>query len=593
MSFYYDALDINFKSVKGAVSNKENLIIKVKSDNLDCNFILCDYTKTYIKTYKMQKCENGFNLELNSLENGIYYYYFNSSNKNYYKDDNYKSTNIGKDYFQLTVYDSNYIVPNDLKGGIFYQIFPDRFCRVEDNKKLKPLRVWGEMPYYKPNEKGKILNNDFFGGNFKGIIKKLDYLKSLGVSIIYLNPITKAYSNHRYDTANYFEIDELLGTEKDFKRLIDSAHKKGIKIILDGVYNHTGDDSIYFNKYGNYDSLGAYQSKESKYYSWYNFKNYPSEYSSWWGIDILPQINKDNLSFQDYISSKNGVIDHYMKMGVDGFRLDVVDELPIIFLKKIRKAIKKVNKNGLVLGEVWEDATNKIAYEENKEYFCGDRLDSVMNYPLKDGIINYLLSKDASCLTKTVSEQLNNYPKFSLDILMNILGTHDTARILTVLGGDDINLNREESAKYTLSKDKLDLAYKRLEIAVILLYTIYGNPCIYYGDERGTEGLKDPFNRTCIDWSKRSKITNFYKKLGKIRRENEVFSGGETKILYSNGGLFSFERTLNDKKVIVITNVSEYVYEIKGDNEFYDLYNKKTKKKFTIKKDGWLVLQPK
>ena len=594
MPFYYNPLDKNTKSIIGAVSNKQNLILKVFTNNSYAKLILKNDTKDTLTCYDMLAFDGGFSVTLSCLEVGLYYYYFESDNISYYQNEEMLAENKGGESFQLLVYDSSYKVPN-LKGGIIYQIFPDRFYRKGKGFTLpsgKIKKKWGEEPDYLPNEKGKILNNDFYGGNFLGIIEKLDYLKSLGVTLIYLNPIGLAYSNHRYDTANYFEIDNLLGSIEDFKSLIEKAHAKGIKIMLDGVYNHTGDDSVYFNKYASFDGLGAYQSKRSKYYDWYNFKNYPDKYECWWGIDVLPAINKNSKDFQKYISGGNGVISYYMGLGVDGFRLDVVDELTSNFVKSIRKAVKSVNSEGIVLGEVWEDATNKIAYDEKKEYFLGKELDSVMNYPLKDAIINYVLYKDSKLLSKVIKTQINNYPKKSLDILMNLLGTHDTARILTVLTGVDTNISRFEAVNRKVDEKLLNIARERLKKAVVLLYTLYGLPTIYYGDERGMEGFKDPFNRKCIDWNKNSSLISFYKKLGEIRRSEKAFEDGEVEIVCDFSGAIIFKRKKDGEEIIVAVNLGEYNYVFKSENGLKNLFTKEIKNKFILEKDDWLILKP-
>lgn len=598
MSFYYNALDLYSKSIRGAVSQKDNLILKVKGDIDSCRLHLIFDSNASVTIFDMEKCNDGYKLLLNNLPCGLYFYFFDINNDLYYCDSDFnivKDSGYNKNYFQLTIYSSDYKTPDFLKGGVIYQIFPDRFNKGEIKVNLEEDKVyknWNEDVTYKPNEFGKILNNDFFGGNFKGIEEKLDYLKELNVNLIYLNPISLAYSNHRYDTSDYFKIDPLLGSLDDFKSLINKAHEKGIKIMLDGVYNHTGDDSLYFNKYAKFDSVGAYQNKNSPYYSWYEFSSYPNEYKCWWDIDILPSINKNSLSFQDYISQKGGVIDYFMSLGVDGFRLDVVDELSSPFVKKIREAIKSVNSDGVVLGEVWEDATNKIAYGERRSYFQGKELDSVMNYPLKDGIINYLLTSNSKELKNVILTQINNYPKDSLDVLMNILGTHDTPRILTVLSGVELPKTRDEMANFQLNSNELDLAYKRLTLAVVLLFTLYGVPSVYYGDERGMQGCKDPFNRRTINWKIESSILGFYKKISSIRASEKVFKNGETNILIAKGGLLVFERVINADKVIVAVNLNETQYDIKSETGLIDLYTLEQKKKFTIKKDGWLILKP-
>ena len=441
------------------------------------------------------------------------------------------------------------------------------------------------IPQYPRKNGDPISNNVFFGGNLWGVIEKLDYLESLGVTVLYLSPIFKAYSNHRYDAGDFMKIDGLLGTDNDFKTLCEKANEYGIKIVLDGVFNHTGDDSVYFNKYGKYNSVGAYQSENSPYYSWYTFKKYPDEYTCWWDILILPTINKNSIEFEDFIAGDNGVIEKYMRLGASGYRLDVVDELPSRFVKKIRSKIKSENPNAVLIGEVWEDATYKIAYDTRKEYFLGNELDSVMNYPLKNAIIDYVLNKNATELNKVVSEQINNYPKQALDSLMNILDTHDTARILTVLGRKIKPKTREEMSTCSLDENSRYFAKLRLKIAVLLQFTLYGVPSIYYGDEVGVEGESDPFNRACYPWGREDKnLLAFYKKISKIRNDSKVFKEGDVEVITAKDGVFVFKRVLGNESVVIACNVGEYKYDIIFDNKVTELFTKTKNNKFTLDK---------
>ena len=281
--------------------------------------------------------------------------------------------------FQITVYSPDYQTPEWWRNSVCYQIFCDRFANGNEDGAFLGSRDdiirhnWDDVPLY--NEKqfgGKYLSNDFFGGNLKGIEKKLDYLAELGVGAVYLNPIFKAYSNHKYDTGDYMQIDEMFGTEEDFSRLCQKAEEHGIKIVLDGVFNHTGSDSRYFNKEGRYDSLGAYQSQDSPYYDWYTFSHWNDVYESWWGMLTLPQANKKCESYRDYIlRNEDSVVKHWLKAGASGWRLDVVDELPGFFVKTLRREVKKQNPDAVIIGEVWEDASNKCSYGEEREYFLG------------------------------------------------------------------------------------------------------------------------------------------------------------------------------------------------------------------------------
>ena len=470
----------------------------------------------------------------------------------------------------------DYQTPEWFKGGVMYQIFPDRFHKngtMPDIKGRIGRADWGGEPSFRPNEKGKVLNNDFFGGNLKGIQEKLDYLQNLGVTTIYLNPIFEAASNHRYDTSDYMKIDPILGDEQDLAELVKAAKNKGIRLILDGVFNHTGDNSVYFNKYGEYSSVGAYQSKDSPYYSWYNFQEFPDKYSSWWGIDILPEVNENSEEYQEFIFGKDGVLKKWLNFGIGGYRLDVADELPDFFLKKLRKAVKEKDKNAIIIGEVWEDASNKIAYSQRREYLQGRELDSVMNYPLKDGIIDYIKTGNALNLLHCVRVLINHYPKQTLDCLMNILGTHDTARILTVLGGIYCKNKEEMSQNWAyLSENDKKNAIKQLKMAAVLQYTMPGVPCIYYGDENAMEGHIDPFCRRCFDWEHLNEdLIGFYSNLGKIREENrEIFKDGDFQEIFADEGFLYYKRIKNNSEIYIYTNNSSKSYLLKLSEKYID-----------------------
>ena len=294
-------------------------------------------------------------------------------------------------YLQL-VYEKDSKIDKSFHKGIIYHIFVDRFNKkgkVLARPGLKLVDSWEENVDKEFNEKKERVNVKCYGGNFEGIISKLDYLSSLNVKTLYLSPIFEANSSHKYDVADYQKIDSMFGGEKKFKELIDKAKEKGINIIIDGVFNHTGSDSVYFNKEGRYKNIGAYQSQKSKYYPWYEFYEYPDGYSAWWGVKTLPQTREDS-SFFDFISGRSGIIEKYMSMGIMGFRLDVVDELSNKFLYAICSRARRVKNNCMMLGEVWEDASCKLSYGERKNYFLGWYLDSVTNYPMKNAILHFV-----------------------------------------------------------------------------------------------------------------------------------------------------------------------------------------------------------
>ena len=452
--------------------------------------------------------------------------------------------------WQLTVFESQYQTPDWLSGGIMYQIFPDRFYRSGTTKYNVPQdrylhQRWGSQPEWRPNHQGEITNSDYFGGDLEGIIQKLDYLQSLGITCIYLNPIFEAHSNHRYDTADYTKVDPLLGTKEDFKRLCKEANKRGMHIMLDGVFNHTGSDSIYFNRKGRYQTLGAYQSQESPYYDWYQFYQWPEQYACWWNFETLPNVNETNETYNAYINGTDGVIQTWLKAGADGWRLDVADELPDLFLDDITKAAKQVKPTSMILGEVWEDASNKMAYGQRRRYLLGKQLDSVMNYPFREAIIGFLTGKNPAEMMELIMTVLEHYPPSAIHLLMNHIGTHDTERILTVLGGEPLNgRDREWQSKTKLSQEQRSKGLALLKLASLMQYTLPGIPCVYYGDEAGMEGYRDPFNRVCFPWGHEdAELVNWYRSLGKIRHSCEVLKQGTLEPYYADDDCFVYVRS--------------------------------------------------
>lgn len=467
-----------------------------------------------------------------------------------------------KDKWQLTVYSPDFRTPDWLKGGIIYQIFPDRFfCSGSKKDNVPTDRIlrddWGAVPHFRPDENGIIRNNDYFCGDFKGIEDKLSYIASLGANCIYLNPISEAHSNHRYDTADYMKPDPLLGTIEEFTSLCKKAAEYGIKIIIDGVYSHTGADSIYFNKYGRYDSKGAYNSESSPYRSWYTFGKNKDTYNSWWGIDTLPETKEEEPSFSEFITGENGVIDFWLNAGASGIRLDVADELPDCFLDKIRVAVKRHGEDKYLLGEVWEDATNKISHGGRRRFLLGAQLDSVMNYPFRQAIIDFLLTANAEKFMKSIFSITENYPKEALNCAMNHLGTHDTERILTLLSGVSCEgKSREAQAEIKISDTALSRGIKLLKMAMVINYTLPGIPSIYYGDEAGLTGGKDPFNRACYPWdNENGEILAFTKSLGEIRKEYEVLKNGDFYPISATLGCIAFLRYKEGtKRILTIIN---------------------------------------
>ena len=479
---------------------------------------------------------------------------------------------------QMTVYESGYDTPSRFAGGIMYQIFVDRFS--DGGRPIQPSDGTGRydpnwengVPEYADVPGGDVANNQFFGGNLWGVADKLDYIASLGVDTLYLCPIFEAASNHKYDTGDYTKVDERFGGDEALGHLIAECKSRGMKLILDGVFNHTGADSRYFNKFRRYPGAGAYNSKRSRYYKWYTFEDYPDEYRCWWGVKILPAVNSSDPSWRSFIC--RDVIRHYLKKGIDGWRLDVADELADSFLDDLRTAAKEENPDALILGEVWEDASNKVSYDRRRRYFRGSQLDSVMNYPLGEAIIDFVRSGDASRLTSTARELWAHYPACVSRVLMNFLGTHDTERILTVLADAGTKqMTNAKLAEFRLSPDQRTLAKKRLMTAWALLAAFPGIPCIYYGDEAGMEGGRDPFNRMPFVWGREdTELLAFYRKIGKIRRAEPLFASGRAEIAETGGsGRFLMQRWNEAGQLSVAVNLSDQPWELEFECDVHAL----------------------
>ncbi len=465
--------------------------------------------------------------------------------------------------WQLTCYKKGFDTPKWPCGGVMYQIFPDRFyfsgeSKREGREDREYHKSWDELPVWWPNEQGVITNNDFFEGDLKGITQKLDYLEELGVTCIYLNPIFESYSNHRYDTGNYEKIDPLLGTQEDFEELCAEAGKRGIRVINDGVFSHTGSDSVYFNRQGRYDTKGAFNSKESPYFSWYDFNNWPYGYNCWWGFDTLPNTRENDPSYNEYINGENGIIRKWIRAGSSGWRLDVADELPDVFIARLRKAVKAEGSDKLLIGEVWEDASSKESYGSRRKFLLGEQLDTVMNYPFRSSILEYLKGIDAYHIMEGILCILENYPRPVIRNLMNFITTHDTERAITLLAGEPLSgRDRNFQANARLTPDQLRYGLKLLRLAAGMMFTLPGFPCIYYGDEAGVEGYKDPFNRTTYPWGNEDKeLIEWYKKLARMRKSSSCFNDGDFHSGYCKDNIMSYIRYDDNYAVLSIFNAS-------------------------------------
>ncbi|MBE7027567.1 MAG: glycoside hydrolase family 13 protein [Ruminococcaceae bacterium] len=472
------------------------------------------------------------------------------------------------DWWQITVYDKDFKSPDWAKGSVMYQIFPDRFARSE---KFSPLTArnerkihtdWYDIPefiYDTPDYKA----NDYFCGNIEGIIEKIDYIKSLGVSIIYLNPIFESPEYHRYSTGNYLNIDPYLGTNEQFEKLCRICRKKGIRIILDGVFSHTGADSIYFNKYSNYESVGAFNSLDSPYYNWYSFYEYPEKYESWWGFENLPNVNETNEEYMEYITGEDGVINYWQNLGASGWRLDVADELPDEFLDSLYSRVKSKDKDALIIGEVWEDATTKFAYGKRRRYLLGGQMDSVMNYPWRTAILDFVKYADGNLFHERLLNLMENYPPHVIHCLMNIISTHDTIRTITYFGVDT-DIRDEDKGRYVMSEKEYKKGKSGLLLAAFLQFTLPGVPCIYYGDEVGLSGFRDPYCRMAYPYGREDvKIFDYYKKLGSIRNVYKEDFVSNFNVHTIKDGLYSF--TMGN--LICAINAGHEKQYIKAENK--------------------------
>lgn len=586
----FNSRDTVYRNPIGAVCNNTKIHFKIilprylscsganlkiiADDNLGSEYLSMFWCGMYNNDHEMWECD------YIAKDPKIYWYHFEidtpSGKKKITKSFKSSKGQISDGHsWQLTVYDKNFETPDWLKGGIMYQIFPDRFnCSKQINKNIPKDRIihknWDEDPEWKSNDRGEVTNSDYFGGDLQGIIDKIPYFKKLGVTCIYLNPIFEAHSNHRYNTADYKKIDPLLGTVSDFKRLTKSLEKNGIKLIIDGVFSHTGSDSIYFNKNNRYDIIGAYNSKDSIYYNWYNFIQWPDQYRSWWGFDSLPEIDECNTDYNKFINGKNGIIKSWIKSGASGWRLDVVDELPDFFLENLREAAKEEDPNTLIIGEVWEDASNKKSYGSRRKFLLGKQLDSVMNYPFRDAILGFFTGKSGVDMSEIICSILENYPQPVIQILMNIIGTHDTERAITVLAGEPINgRDKQWQSGKKLTDDEKKRGIRLLKAASAMQYTLPGIPCIYYGDEAGLEGYKDPFNRKCYPWGKENiELINWYQKLGVIRKSYSCLGFGDFNLIISHSKLIVYSRTDNNSSMLCAFNSSKSDITIDTPNNF-------------------------
>lgn len=604
MSTIYNSLNKEFKQPIGPVKKNESLKLRIKLKKYlnPCNVqvVIHEYCSNFhYKTILMdvEKTDEKhvyFKVEIPNLEINIYYYYFTFMTNGKLRflkmcNDSWNaciSESCNSFNWQLTVYEPIKTHAN-MSNGIMYQIFPDRFYSSRKNKNLPPGRIyrnWGELPFYSDDK----ICTDFFCGNLQGIIEKIKYLRQLNISVLYLNPIWEAQSNHRYDTASYERVDPILGNMEDLKELIEIAHSNGMIIILDTVLNHTGSDSAYFNKYNRYPVVGAYNSPNSLFYSWYYFHNNNHDsYESWWGFNTLPKLNQNDPGFINYVFGEGGIIDKWYALGIDGLRLDVADELENSTLARINEASKRNKDSIVIIGEVWDNASNKCNYGHKMNYFLGNELTSVMNYPVKDAVLSYIRYGEnyAQDLKRTlISIFIEDYPKEVSHSLMNFLSSHDTVRAITKLAGIELGDNQSnkvwQSNNDILSKEEFKLGKLRLMISYMLIFFLPGIPSVYYGDEIGLNGYKDPFCRKCFTWDKiDKKLLMFFRNLSKVRKQySDFLSKSDFHVCDIDDKKCIFMRTFENKSLIVFINRTDSKVDITDDSFDLCFINKSSKK---------------
>ena len=574
------------QKVKLSIDIEKEIVVAIELLQFDGTKVNMGMEKEYLNSGNYR-----YSIEIDTEDAlGVLGYYFiliDGYDRVYYGNNDEHLGGIGQIYtynpvpYQITIYKKSNL-PEWYKEGIIYQIFVDRFCNGNDDASINNPKKnsfiygrWDDTPVYIKDYQGRTIRWDFYGGNIRGIIKKLDYIKSLGVNIINLSPIFKSSSCHKYDAGDYDIIDEMFGTEEDFKELCEKAKSKDIKIILDGVFSYTSSDSRYFNKAGNYDEIGAYQSPNSKYHNWYKFNRYPYGYECWWGIEGRPNINVMHNSYIDFLVNRDdSIIKKWIDLGASGWRLNVTDELPDEFIEIIRDRLDTLDKETVLIGDVWDDASNKISYSKKRRYLYGKEIQSVTNYPLRESLINFTRGYIKSDkLKKKVMSLYENYPREVFLGNINLIGTSDTERILTVLDGN----------------------IRCLKIIVALQFTIPGVPLIYYGDETGVTGGKDPDNRKSYPWENEDvDLIGFYKRIAQIRNGQDALKKGDFNIFDTEEDIFAFERVYENERIVVVVNVSNAQKVVRGitlEGTYLDLFNEGEKYKF-VGYESVLIMYP-
>ncbi|WP_163101639.1 alpha-glycosidase [Peribacillus alkalitolerans] len=413
--------------------------------------------------------------------------------------------------------------PDWVKDARWYQIFPERFANGNPLNNPKGALAWGSA---EPS------TSNFFGGDFEGVINHLDYLVELGVNGIYFTPVFKAHSNHKYDTIDYLEIDPQFGTKEDMKRLVQECHKRGIKVMLDAVFNHSG---YFFPPFQDLLKNG----EDSSYKDWFHPHSLPLEggdcpnYEAFAFVDAMPKLNTQHPEVKKYLLN---VATYWInEFDIDGWRLDVANEVDHQFWRDFRITCKKEKEDLYILGEIWHDSM---------PWLQGDQFDAVMNYPFTTNVLNLLAKQtiNAKQFMNAMTSVIQSYPQYVMDFTFNLVGSHDTPRVLTECN-EDIN---------------------RVKLIYTLLYTFMGSPCMYYGDEIGMTGEQDPGCRKCMEWDTGKQNLDLLTHVKKLiaLRQSEKLLANKGRLQFLNRvetEIVAFKKYQDDRNVFVFINPTDQV----------------------------------
>lgn len=591
MNFYHDSRAEQFRSPTGAAPCASKVRLRVYAQGLSSVTLRIWWAGAEYRWF-MRRLENDlyeYVMQVPEAPGLLWYYFMGTDDRGQVWYLGNAADGLGGEgscsrqepaSFQMTVFDPAFRTPEWMREGVMMQIMVDRFNNAGglDVKRLPPGSYyharWDDDPALVINDKrGCNSANDFFGGNLRGVEEKLDYLAGMGVTALYFNPIFQAHSNHKYDTGDYMKIDPSFGTEADFQSLCAAAKKRGMRVVLDGVFSHTGSDSRYFDRYGNYGGKGAYCDPESPYRSWYSFQNWPDEYSSWWGFHTLPNVNEEDPSYKKFIiDGKDSVVAHWMRAGAGGWRLDVADELPMDFIRALREREKALDPDAALIGEVWEDPSNKVAYGELRCYCTGDTLDAAMNYPLREAVLDFMRCRiNARDFARRVWFMRETQPKAFFYSQMNLLSSHDRPRALAVLA-EAGNMEPERKYRYPieLTPEQYARGSRRLLAAWNLICALPGMPCIYYGDEAGMYSMSDPYCRGTYPWGREDReLLEGFRECALRRRNSQALKTGAMKLWAAGEDVVLVERSIrsgrdafgkkaqNEKRAVAVNRASE------------------------------------